>query len=152
MATEVMFGKLGANAFGGEVAGDAFMIDYLSDTIKHALLTGTASIDVDADEVFTEIANEVANGNGYTSGGLTATGKTTTYNATGNKTVHDCDDPAWTGSGAGFTARDKTSYRDGATDPLISHLDFGADQTVGVGDTLTIQIDATTGLFFVTAT
>lgn len=152
MAQFLMFGKLGANAFGGEVETDALTIDYLTDTIKAALLTSTASIDVDADEVFGDLLNEVANGNGYTSSGATLGSKTVTYNATGNKTVFDCADPSWTGSGAGFTARDAVAYRDGTTDPLIGHLDFGADQVLAASDTLTINIDAVNGLYYVVAT
>jgi len=151
MATLTMFGKIGANIFGGETAGESETVDYLSDTIKVSLHTATSSFDVDADEVFADVGNEVANGNGYTSGGATLGSKTLTYNATGNKTVMDAADPSWTASGAGFAANSAVFY-DSTTDNLIGYLDFGSTITLASGDILTINIDATNGVFYVTAT
>lgn len=151
MATLTMFGKIGANIFGGETAGESETVDYLSDTIKVSLHTSTATFDVDADEVFADVGNEVGSGNGYTSGGATLGSKTLTYNATGNKTVMDAADPTWTASSSGFSANSAVFY-DSTTDNLIGYLDFGSTITLAAGDTLTINIDATNGVFYVTAT
>lgn len=154
MATGVMFGKIGANAFGGETGAETKALDWISDTSKVSLHTSAASFDVDADEIFSDVLNEVANGNGYTSGGYTLTGQTVTYNATGNKTVMDAGDPTWTASGAGFAASHAVFTGDTVTDSLlIEYLAFDAGTiTLASGDTLTINIDATNGVFYVTAT
>lgn len=150
MATLAFFGKVGANIFGGETAGESEAIDWLSDTIKVSLHTSTASFNVDADEVFADVSDEVAAGNGYTAGGATLSGKTVTYNSSGNKTVMDADDPTWTASGAGFSANSAVFY-DSTTDNLIGWLDFGSTITLAASDTLTINIDATNGVFYTTA-
>jgi hypothetical protein len=150
MATLQFFGKFGSNIFGGETAGEAEAVDFLSDTLKVSLHTSAASFAYDTDEIFSDVANEVANGNGYTSGGATLGTKTVTYSGTGNTTVLDCADPTWTASGAGFAASDAVFY-DTTPDLLIGTLAFGSTITLAASDTLTINIDATNGLFYVTA-
>lgn len=151
MATGLLFGKIGANVFGGETAGEAEAVDWLSDTIKVQLHTTNASFDVDADEVAADVTGEVANGNGYTTGGYTLLSPTVTYNASGNKTVLDAADPTWTASGAGFAASDAV-FVDTTPNLLIETLPFGSTITLASGDTLTINIDATNGVLYVTAT
>lgn len=153
MATLLFFGKIGANIFGGESAADAFAIDFLSDTIKCSLHTAITSFAVDTDEVFADILDEVAGGNGYTAAGATLGTKTAAYNATGNVTTFDCADPSWAASGAGFSARAAVFYKDtgvASTSPLIGYIDHGSTITLASGDTLTINIDAA-GLYTVTA-
>lgn len=151
MAQAQFFGKIGANLWGGEAEGDALTIDYLTDTIKWSLHTAITSFAVDTDEVWGDVIDEVANGNGYTTGGTTVGTKTVSYNATGNVTTLDHADPSWTATGAGFSARAGVAYRDGTTDPLIQYLDHGSTITLTSGDTLTINIDGTNGLLTVTA-
>jgi hypothetical protein len=151
VATGLLFGKIGANVFGGETAGEAEAVDWLSDTIKWQLHTTAASFDLDADEIAADITGEVANGNGYTTGGYTQLSPTVTYNATGNKTVLDAADPTWTASGAGFSASDAVVV-DTTPNLLIEHLPFGSTITLASGDTLTINIDASNGVLYCTAT
>ena len=153
MATGVMFGKFGANILGGETGAETKALDWISDTSKVSLHTSAASFDVDADEIFTDVANEVASGNGYTTGGYTLASQTVTYNATGNITACDAADPTWTASGAGFSASHAVFTGDTAVDSLlIEYLAFDAGTiTLASGDTLTINIDATNGVFYVTA-
>lgn len=150
MPTGALFGKIGANVFGGETAGESEAVDWLSDAIKISLHTSSATFDVDADEAVADIGNEVANGNGYTTGGYTQVSPTVTYNATGNKTVLDGADPTWTASGAGFAASDAV-WVDTTSDNLIEWLAFGSTITLASGDTLTINVDATNGVLYVTA-
>lgn len=69
------FSKAFANEQGGEVSGDAFAIDYLSDTIKCALLTSTAAPNKDTWETWADITNEVV-GAGYTTLGAALASKT----------------------------------------------------------------------------
>lgn len=153
MATGVMFGLFGANILGGTGA-TAYDLDWETDTSKAQLHTSAASFDVDADGLVADVTNQVANGNGYTTGGATLANPVLTYNATGNKTVADADDPTWTASGAGFAASHAVFVGDTAGDGLlIEYLAFDAGTiTLAAADTLTINLDATNGVYYVTAT
>jgi hypothetical protein len=150
MATLAFFGKIGCNIFGGETGAESEKVDWISDTTKVSLHTSSASFAVDTDEVFADVANEVGSGNGYTSGGYTILSPTVTYTASGNITVLDCADPTWTASSAGFAASDAI-VTDTTSDNLIGWLAFGSTITLAASDTLTINIDATNGVFYVTA-
>ena len=145
-----MFGKFGANALGGEAEGDAFQIDFLTETIKCSLHTNSYSPAVDSNEVFADATNELTTANGYTAGGFTLASKTAVYNATGNITTYDCGDISWTASGAGLTFQYAVFWRDGTSDPLIGYIDCGA-QSIAAGNTFTIATGAS-GLFTVSAT
>jgi hypothetical protein len=150
VATLAFFGKIGANIFGGETAGESEKVDWLSDTLVCKLHTSSATFAVDTDEVAADIGNEATNGTGYTTGGYTLLSPTVTYTASGNITVLDAADPTWTASGAGFAASDAT-FQDTTSDNLIGWLAFGSTITLAASDTLTINIDATNGVFYVTA-
>jgi hypothetical protein len=151
VATTTVYGKLGANIFGGEAGADAFSIDYLSDTIKVALVTSSYSPSQDTHETFADITNELGTGNGYTAGGATLSSKTTIYNAPTNTTVHDAADANWTASGGTIGpfhyAIVYKSTGTAATSPLIGYVDFGADQSITNTNTGAIVWDATDGVF-----
>jgi len=152
MATLQLFTWFPGQALGGNAGGDN-PIDYLTDTIKMSLHTATTSFDIDADKWFSDVLNEVAGGNGYTAGGYTLLSKTVTTDAATNKMIFDAADPTWTATGAGFSANSAVAYKDTAvagTSPLIGYLPFGSTITLASGDTLTIQLDATNGLFYTT--
>lgn len=72
------FSKAFANEHGGEIAGDAFAIDFLSDTIKCGLMTSAAAPNKDTWETLADITNEVGAGGGYTTGGVALGTKTLT--------------------------------------------------------------------------
>lgn len=156
MATTVVYGKLGANIFGGETAGESVAIDFLSDTIKVTLHTSTYSPNQDTNEFFSDTANELSTANGYTAGGATLGSKTSTYTGATNTTAHDAADTAWTASGGTIgpfryaVVRKDTGT--GSTSPLICYIDFGSDQSITIGNTGTIVYDATDGVFKVVAT
>lgn len=78
--TTYKYGKCYINLLGGEVAGDTFGVDYLSDTLKCMLMTNTYSVNLDTHETKADITNEVS-GTGYTAGGVTLASKTSTYTA-----------------------------------------------------------------------
>jgi hypothetical protein len=80
IATFEWFGKAFANEHGGEVAGDSFAVDFLSDTIKIALATSSYAPNLDSHEVFSDVTNEIA-GTGYSAGGLALGSKTLTFTA-----------------------------------------------------------------------
>jgi hypothetical protein len=149
-----LYGKLGANAFGGEIAGDAFQMDYLSDTIKATLHTTTYVPNIDTDEVKADATNELTTANGYTALGQALGTKTVSYNATGNVTTFSAADFSWTATGGSLVFRYVVFWDDTiASDPLIGVLDAnaGSNLTLADGNTFTVDITAS-GLFTVTAT
>lgn len=97
MATTVSFDwyhKAFANEHGGEIAGDTFVVDYLSDTINIALLTNAYTPNLGTHEVFADLTNELPTAGGYTAGGL----------ALSSKTIVVTEANAWTVQRANLTA------------------------------------------------
>jgi hypothetical protein len=78
--SQFMFGKCLANLLGGEVAGDTFAVDFLSDTIKVMLTTNAYTPNLDTHETKADVTNEVV-GTGYTARGTTVGSKTIVYTA-----------------------------------------------------------------------
>jgi len=109
-------------------------IDMEADTIKVMLLDDSHSFSAAHNVVGDVNANELANGNGYTTGGAALASKAVTQAAT---TKFDADDTAWAAST--FTAYHAVIWDDTiATDDLICSIDFGGAKTVSAG-TFTIQ-------------
>lgn len=111
-------------------------IDYDSDTIKVTLHTSTYTPNQDTHAYVSDLTNEVANGNGYTTGGITLTTKVINYTGATNVIMLDGDDALWTSST--ITARyavisDRTPGT-AATQPLLGYVDFGADKASDAGD------------------
>jgi hypothetical protein len=113
------------------------IVDLEADTIKVMLLNNSHSFTA-THNVLTDVnANELANGNGYTTGGATLGTMAVTQAAT---TYWDAADTSWTT--ATFTAYHAVIWDDTvATDDLICSIDFGGAQTVTSG-TFTIQWNA----------
>jgi hypothetical protein len=106
--------------------------DILSQTIKVALCTSTYTPSQANHDYFDDITNEVANGNGYTSGGATLGTKTCAVSSL--VTTFDAADTVWTAST--ITARYAIIYYasgNAATSLLIGYVDFGADQVSSNG-------------------
>ena len=101
--------------------------DLDSNTIKIALYTSSATLNATTDTYTT--SNEVANGNGYTTGGVTLANASVIENGTSG--CFDADNPEWTS--ASFTARGALIYNDTDGDRAIAVLDFGGDFTVSSG-------------------
>ena len=101
--------------------------DLDSDTIKIALYTSSATLNATTDTYTT--SNEVANGNGYATGGVTLANASVIENGTSG--CFDSDNPEWTS--ATFTARGALIYNDTDGDRAIAVLDFGGDFTVSSG-------------------
>lgn len=88
---------------------------------------------------------EVANGNGYTTGGNAAS--TTSAAQTGGTFKLVLASPAvWTATGAGFTFQ-YAILTDSTTGTNVAYWDYGSSQTVAVGETVTVTLDATNGVF-----
>lgn len=110
-------------------------INLTSDTLKVALLTNAYTPNADTHEFRSSITNEVANGNGYTTGGQTLSGKVFSKDNTADEGRFDADDLTW--PGATFTARYALLYKDTgspATSPVIAVFDFGVDKVSSGGD------------------
>lgn len=118
-------------------------VDWVTDTIKTSLHTSTYTPDQDVHDFFNDATNEIT-GTGYTAGGVTLGSKTLTYDTATNEVRLDAADPSWTS--ASFTARYAITYADTAgassTDPLLTYINFGADETVASG-TFSIVLDST---------
>lgn len=77
-------------------------------------------------------SNEVANGNGYTTGGVALTGTTFVHTAAGVVVWDASTDPSW--AAATFTARGALYYADAlAGNNAIMAQTFGADITATAG-------------------
>ena len=114
-----------------------------SDNIYIALYTSSATLSAATDGYITFY--EVANGNGYTTGGNALASKAVTENSTSG--VFDAADPEWTS--ATFTARGALIYNKTLGDAssnargAIAVLDFGGDFSVA-GGTFKIVFPAAT--------
>jgi len=103
------------------------------DSFKIALYTSSA--DLSAITTAYTTSNEVANGNGYTTGGAALTNVTPT--SSGTTAFTDFDDVTF--SSSTITARGALIYNDTeAGDPAVVVLDFGSDKSSTSGD-FTIQ-------------
>ena len=104
-----------------------------SDSIYIALYTSSATLSAATDGYIT--SNEVANGNGYTTGGVALASKAVTENSTSG--VFDAADPEWTS--ATFTAAGALIYNKTLGDAsnnargAIAILNFGGDFSVSGG-------------------
>jgi hypothetical protein len=114
-----------ATSFKAEILDEQH--DLVADTIKIALYTSSASLGASTTAYTT--SNEVANGSGYTTGGVTLANRT--VSTSGTTAFFDSDDPTWTS--ASFTARGALIYNSTNGDKAIAVLNFGGDFTVSSG-------------------
>lgn len=116
--------------------------DLDSDTLKMALFTSSSNLGASS-TTYAGVTGEVANGNGYTTGGVALT-----PSLSGTTTVtFDTTDATWTASGGSITARYAAIYEVGGNILAYCLLDTTpADITVTSGNTLTVQINAS-GVF-----
>ena len=109
-------------------------------TFKVALFTAAANLSASTTAYTAGMTGEVANGNGYTTGGNTLTISVSPTSGNNNASVPTAfisfSNTSWTN--ATFTARGALIYNDSvAGDPSVAVLDFGSDKTV-VNDTFQI--------------
>ena len=98
-----------------------------------------------ADTTFTPGTTDLATAGGYTAGGNAATVATATQTGGTYKLV--LNSPAvWTATGSGFTFRYAILW-DSTTSTPVGYWDYGSSQTVAVGETVTVTLDATNGVF-----
>ena len=126
----------------------------------HQFQTGTAHVlkvaltDTAPLATNTVIANitQVANGNGYTTDGATV-GTITGAQTSGTMKVTGGTDPVFTATGAVGPFRYAVLFNSTPTSPLkplIGWWDYGSSISLATGETFTVDIDQTNGLFTVT--
>jgi hypothetical protein len=121
-------------------------IDFLADNISVALTTNTYTPNQDTHDYFNDVTNQLTTANGYTAedgAGAGYTLSTPGNTNTANVVSFTADNPVWTSSGAGFTARRMVvvdvTPGSSETDPLLTWMDFGQDETVSGGGTFTVD-------------
>lgn len=126
-------------------------IDMDTNAFKMALFQSTSNCATLTNDVYGDLTNEVANANGYTTGGVSLT--TLSWANSSGTITWDCDNAVWTASGGSITARFAVIYCNdtvgGIVKPLVgfSLLDnTPADVTATAGNTLTIALNAS-GVF-----
>jgi hypothetical protein len=112
-----------------------------TDTWKIALAATVSA----ADTTFTAGTTDLATGGGYTAGGNTAS-ITSAAQTAGTYKLVLASPTVWTGTGAGFTFRYAILW-DATTNTPVAYWDYGSSVTVASGDTVTVTLDATNGVF-----
>jgi hypothetical protein len=117
----------------------------VGDTYKVALYTA-ATFDATASTLAGVTKTEVANGDGYTTGGVALTNVAVTT-VTTNGAKFDADDASWTASGGPITASYAIIYNDtDANDPPVAFIDFDGSESAGDGTDFLIVWNAS-GIF-----
>lgn len=104
----------------------------------------------------TVLANltEIANGGGYTTGGISVGTITGSQSPAGTFKLVGGTDPQWTSDGSMADFRYAVLYNDTPTspaDPLIGWWDYGSTVALDVnGETFTVDLDQTNGILTVT--
>lgn len=117
-------------------------IDLDTHTFKVMLTTDTYTPSA-SHTVKTDVTNEIANGNGYTTGGATL--GSVTWAHSGTTATFDAANPAWTASGGSIaTIKNAVIYDDtAASDELLCYCVLDASTiTVTDGNTFTINLNA----------
>jgi len=112
-----------------------------SDTWKVAL---ASAVNI-ADTTFTAGTTDLATAGGYTAGGNTTT-ITSAAQTSGTYKLVLASPTAWTATGAGFTFRYAILWNSTNSIP-VAYWDYGSSQAVAVGETVTVTLDATNGVF-----
>ncbi len=123
-------------------------IDLKNDTFKCALFLSTSNLAVTSTS-YSSLTNEVANANGYVTGGITLANTALTQD--GAAVEFTSDAPVWTASGGSITGRRYCVYSDTNTNKTIVGFalldDTDADVTATDGNTLTLTPTAAIGWF-----
>lgn len=133
------------NQFVADLASGVHQLQTGTAHVLKVALTNTAPLA--SNSVLADIT-QVANGNGYTTGGISV-GTITGAQTSGTFKLTGGTDPVWTASSAGFTARYAVLYNDtptSPTDPLIGWWDYGSSVTLAAGETFTVDLDQANGI------
>jgi hypothetical protein len=114
-----------------------------TDDIKIALLTSSYTPNVDHLYYDVDITNEVANANGYTTGGVSLTTKTLTYDTSGIG-LFTSDNPLWTVTSGSIVSRYWIMYNNtpASNKPLLcyGHCNYNGGAPLDLTATITFGI------------
>lgn len=116
-------------------------IDFSSDTFKIILMQSGFTFDIDNHEEYADVVgNELANGNGYTTGGATLAGVAVNEDDVDDRAEVTWNNVTWSAVGGPIgPASGAIIYDDTvANDPIVGYIDFLADYTQPDGGTVTI--------------
>lgn len=116
-----------------------------ADTWKIALSNRAPSVATDATLAD---AVEITAGNGYAAGGNAATTASSTQTGGTYKLVLNSP-TAWTASGGSIGPFEYAILYDATTNNLVGYWDYGSAVTLSVGESFTVVLDGTTGVFTV---
>lgn len=131
-------------------------LDFNSDTFYMALFTNGSNCNDPTlvSPIYGSLTNEVANTNGYTTGGFLLTSPT--LSVVGAVTTWTVGNGVWTATGGPFTCRYAVIYVLGTVNTIVNPLvcfttldNTPLDVVVNAGSTLTVQINAS-GVFTLT--
>lgn len=115
-------------------------LDLSADTLKVVLLSSSYTPS-QTHELLADLSGQLANGNGYTTGGAQLTN--VAWTPSGNTYILTADDTVFTASGSGISARYAVVYDDTSTgDVLIAYVlldDTPANVAATAGNTLTLD-------------
>ena len=116
-----------------------------SDVWKVALSNRTPVV---ASDTNLASAVEIAAGNGYTAGGNVAATVSSTETSGTYKLV--LSSPAtWTATGGSIGPFEYAILYDATTDNLVGYWDYGSPVTLSVGESFSVVLDGTSGVFTV---
>ena len=98
-----------------------------------------------ADTAFTPGTTDLATANGYTAGGNSCS-LTSSSQSGGTYKLVLASPAVWTAAGAGFNFRYAILWN-ATTNQPVGAWDYGSTQTVNVGETVTVILDGTNGVF-----
>lgn len=105
------------------------LIDVESHTMKVMLLDGTHTSSQDTHDTYTDVSGDEVSSAGYTVGGFTLVSSDQAYGTPTSKVWQwTAGNPSWTG--VSFTTEYAVYYDTVATQPLMSFVNFGADQVI----------------------
>lgn len=116
-----------------------------SDVWKVALSNRTPVV---ASDATLSDASEISAGNGYTAGGNAATTASSTQTGGTYKLVLNSP-TAWTASGGSIGPFQYAILYDSTTNNLIGYWDYGSAVTLASGESFTVVLDGTSGVFTV---
>lgn len=116
-------------------------VDFSADTFKIRLMATGFTFDPDAHALWANVsASELANGNGYVTGGATLAGVTISEDDTNNRSDVAWNNAEWTASGGSIGPSPGAIVIDDthANDAVVGFIDFAADQTATDGGTFRV--------------
>lgn len=135
MAVAIMFHDAMLNIGNGLIDLDSHSFKAVLSNVAPVQATGSLLADI----------TQIANGNGYTTGGVTLTGVTYTESGAGTGIwVWTAADFLWTASGGSIADFRYVAIYDStaAGSPLMLYLDYGATLTITSGNTFTVDVQS----------